>query len=746
MANITLKKSSVTGKVPLAADLAYGELALNYADGKLYYKKSNGTTIEAFTSGTGTLPLHIGDTPPASPAQKPLWWDSIGGVLYVYYTDADGSQWVPATPSASGSAETAGVTAVTTTALIPGQAVIQLNDGSGNIAAVSETIQSIGLSTPNPTAAMSNPVAAFDISGSKKFLVLYKNQATLRAMIGVGVIDPAQGYPYVPLATDLFPDSNNGLSIAYDVYTATFIIAHSTNNGLYVRLAKIVGNNVVFVGSEYTLTGAAVNSVKLLHGADNTTNGGLLLVDRAGSGLLAYRYVITGGTTFGVSGSPTNITATTNNTIAAEYDSTNQSTFIAYGTFNSTVFGNVLTYNSGTGVFTKGIDTSIATMGSSRSISVCLTGTPGLYVLAYTQGIQTGLVRRRVTVSGSSFTLGNTSSDHINTATFDLVYDSFNNRVYHTYTTGNTATAYLSVYDPTSQFLPQESVYQLNTTNAANANILTYDAYNYRFVVYSAGPDNFYSFIKAAPVTNLTSTNYLGISSDTYSANQTAEILTDGQLSVNHAQLTPGWVYYLNTDGQLTSSETNTKVGTAITPASVLLDRSVTGILSTDIIKWNTVETKQDLLISGTNIRTVNGNSLLGSTNLAVGDVTTSGTQTLTNKTISGGIYSGVVDVSGSARSSIVTVAALDINCSVGNFFTKTIAANSTFTFSNAPSARAYSFTLELTHTSGSVTWPAAVSWPGSTAPTLTTNKVHLFMFITDDAGTSWRGAALVNY
>jgi len=35
---IVLKKSAVTGKVPLASDLDYGELALNYADGKLYYK------------------------------------------------------------------------------------------------------------------------------------------------------------------------------------------------------------------------------------------------------------------------------------------------------------------------------------------------------------------------------------------------------------------------------------------------------------------------------------------------------------------------------------------------------------------------------------------------------------------------------------------------------------------------------------------------------------------------------------
>ena len=37
---VLLKKSSVTGKVPLSSDLSYGELALNYIDGALYYKTS----------------------------------------------------------------------------------------------------------------------------------------------------------------------------------------------------------------------------------------------------------------------------------------------------------------------------------------------------------------------------------------------------------------------------------------------------------------------------------------------------------------------------------------------------------------------------------------------------------------------------------------------------------------------------------------------------------------------------------
>lgn len=49
--NIQLKKSGVTGNVP--SSLEYGELALNYADGKLYYKNSD-DVITFISSGVST--------------------------------------------------------------------------------------------------------------------------------------------------------------------------------------------------------------------------------------------------------------------------------------------------------------------------------------------------------------------------------------------------------------------------------------------------------------------------------------------------------------------------------------------------------------------------------------------------------------------------------------------------------------------------------------------------------------------
>lgn len=110
-------------------------------------------------------------------------------------------------------------------------------------------------------------------------------------------------------------------------------------------------------------------------------------------------------------------------------------------------------------------------------------------------------------------------------------------------------------------------------------------------------------------------------------------------------------------------------------------------------------------------------------------------------------VHNAGLSVDGPYEQAAEAVSALDIDLSTGNYFTKTISANSTFTFSNPPSSGTVgSFTLELTHTSGTVTWPSSVKFPADTAPTLTTGKTHLFVFITDDGGTRYRGAALVDY
>ena len=134
---------------------------------------------------------------------------------------------------------------------------------------------------------------------------------------------------------------------------------------------------------------------------------------------------------------------------------------------------------------------------------------------------------------------------------------------------------------------------------------------------------------------------------------------------------------------------------------------------------------------------------------------TFSAAQTFTAQSVhNGGIdcngtadVAGALNIDGPYKQVAEAVSALEIDLSAGNYFTKTISGNSTFTFANPPaSGTVGSFTLELTHSSGTITWPSSVKFPADTAPTLTTGKTHLFVFITDDGGTRYRGAALVDY
>lgn len=82
----------------------------------------------------------------------------------------------------------------------------------------------------------------------------------------------------------------------------------------------------------------------------------------------------------------------------------------------------------------------------------------------------------------------------------------------------------------------------------------------------------------------------------------------------------------------------------------------------------------------------------------------------------------------------------VDFDLSTGNVFYGTLTGNvTTITFSNAPAGGVF-FTLEITNGGAfSITWPAAVKWPGGTAPTLT--SLDLLVFYTRSAGTTVRGA-----
>ena len=103
--SVLLKKSSVAAKVPLATDLAYGELALNYADGKLYFKNSS-NAIQSFTNDSTTVTL----TGTQTLTNKTLTSPTInGGALSGTFTGAPTlSDTTASTTTATGALKVAG--------------------------------------------------------------------------------------------------------------------------------------------------------------------------------------------------------------------------------------------------------------------------------------------------------------------------------------------------------------------------------------------------------------------------------------------------------------------------------------------------------------------------------------------------------------------------------------------------------------------------------------------------------------
>lgn len=98
-------------------------------------------------------------------------------------------------------------------------------------------------------------------------------------------------------------------------------------------------------------------------------------------------------------------------------------------------------------------------------------------------------------------------------------------------------------------------------------------------------------------------------------------------------------------------------------------------------------------------------------------------------------------------RMTLNAVAASDIDWAAADYHTKSISANTTFTFSNVPAAVGAGIIVRVTSTGGfTITWPASVIWPDGVAPSLTSTKTHLFMFLTDDGGTTVRGSFSTNY
>jgi hypothetical protein len=195
---------------------------------------------------------------------------------------------------------------------------------------------------------------------------------------------------------------------------------------------------------------------------------------------------------------------------------------------------------------------------------------------------------------------------------------------------------------------------------------------------------------------------------------------------------------------EITSGQVTTALGftpyNATNPSGYLstvnLTSNVTGALP--VANGGTGATTLTGYVKGTGT-----SAMTASAAIPVADVT--GAAPLASPTFTGTVTTATADLLGSVRSNITTVAASAVDCSLGNYFIKTATGALTWTATNVPATRAYSFILELTNGgTGTQTWFSGIKWPSGTAPTLVASGVDVLGFITDDGGTTWRGVQLM--
>jgi hypothetical protein len=195
-------------------------------------------TLSWATAAGGGASVTTSDTAPSTPADGDLWYDSIGGRLYVYYEDPNTSQWVDAAPQGGGDAgfsklEVGNTKAEVTDTGSNGTFTVT-TEGTGRLSVDSSGRTLLGGVTANANGGV------LQLSSGITF------PATQVAATDPNTLDDYEEGTWTPVLADADSGGNT--------------VTHSVQEGFYTRIGNVV---TVYYRVTWSSKGSASGTVRL---------------------------------------------------------------------------------------------------------------------------------------------------------------------------------------------------------------------------------------------------------------------------------------------------------------------------------------------------------------------------------------------------------------------------------------------------------------------------------------------------
>jgi hypothetical protein len=414
---------------------------------------------------------------------------------------------------------------------------------------------------------------------TSQFVVAYTLGSNDYAYCVVGTVTGTVISFNTPTAFSTVASTITGLT--FDKKTSgSFVVAFHTSSTEYgtVIVGNISGSSltfgtpVVYYSGEATLVAVAF---------DPTAAGVFVITFRAGSYSINSGIAIVGtvSSTTVSFGSGTTVNGGRTTVYDIQFDPNQTGTFIiTYGDNSSSNYGTLIAGTRSGNSLSFGSEYRLDNRYATGIFLSFDPHTSGRFMVGFTDsGSSNKGVTMVGTISGNSISLGsaqvfNTSNtDHVNpvwdTSTanaFILIYRNYGNNGYGTVIQG-TVSSTTATFGTNTVYVSVSTSWPTPIDIGSNIGkiVVTYKD------ITNSGAGTAILLQLPAQITNLTSTNLLGIAQATVADTETLKVETLGGLSTNLSGLTIGSKYYVQDDGTTTTSSSGQFLGRAVTATTI---------------------------------------------------------------------------------------------------------------------------------------------------------------------------------